>query len=65
MVDFLHYGSKIVITENTNKVLDNEGVAINKEDTLENVIEKVNQTNKAHAKKNENGEVVIKQILKD
>lgn len=75
MVDFLHYGkrpqpkrpapAKVVVAESTVEVMKEEEIVITPEDTAEVVVEKVNKSNKVHAKKEKNGKVRVKQVLKD
>lgn len=70
MVDFLHYGrrptqQKVVMAESTAKVLEEEKIEIKTEDTPAEIVEKVNKSDKVHAKKEKNGKVRVKQVLKD
>ena len=72
MVDFLHYGmkkpaaKKVVVTESTAQVMADEQIVINEEDTVSEVVEKVNKSNKLHAKVTEGcKKVKVKRVLKD
>lgn len=65
--DFINYdkpvAKKVVLSESTKKVLEEEKVEIKEEDTAEEVVKKVNKTKKAVAKMHEDGSVDIKQSL--
>ena len=74
MVNFLHYGqhkkpaatpAKVVVAESTVKVLEEEKIDIQPVDTVEEVVEKINKSKKVRAKKEKDGNVRIKQVLKD
>ena len=76
MVNFLHYGqhkkpastqapAKVVVAESTAKVLEEEQINIQPVDTVEEVVEKINKSKKVRAKKEKDGNVRVKQVLKD
>ena len=79
MVDFLHYGMKkhssakpapvapkVVMAESTAKVLEEEQIVVQEEDTVQEVVEKVNKSKKLHAKVTEGGKKVkVKRVLND
>jgi len=75
MVDFLHYGqhsqtkkpvqAKVVMAESTAKVLEEEKIEVKVEDTVQEVVEKVNKSKKVRAKKEKDGSVRVKQVLQD
>ena len=65
--DFINYdkpvAKKVILSESTKKVLEEEKVEIKEEDTAEEVVKKVNKTKRAVAKMKEDGSVNIKQSL--
>jgi len=78
MVDFLHYGMKkhssakpapvapkVVMAESTAKVLEEEQIVVQEEDTVQEVVEKVNKSKRVRAKKEKDGSVRVKQVLQD
>lgn len=57
--------AQVVIAESTAKVLENEQIEIQEVDTVQEVVEKVNKSKKVRAKKEKDGNVRVKQVLKD
>ena len=65
--DFINYDkpqkSKVLITESTKTVLEEDNIVISEEDTAEEALKKAQKSKKVVAKMNESGDVVIKQSL--
>lgn len=57
--------AQVVMAESTAKVLENEQIEIQGADTVQEVVEKVNKSKKVRAKKEKDGNVRVKQVLKD
>lgn len=57
--------AQVVMAESTAKVLENEQIEIQEVDTVQEVVEKVNKSKKVRAKKEKDGNVRVKQVLKD
>ena len=65
--DFINYDkpqkSKVLITESTKTVLEEDNIVISESDTAEEALKKAQKSKKVVAKMNESGDVVIKQSL--
>lgn len=63
--DFIHFGNKpkVALSESTKKVLEEEKIVIEDEDTTEDVVRKVSKSKKVVARIKEDGSVAIKQSL--
>lgn len=62
--DFINYEKpRVVITESTKKVLQEDNVDITSSDNLDEALKKAQKSKKVVAKLDENGNVVIKQSL--
>lgn len=65
--DFIHYGrnrnTHAIITESTQKILDEENIVIDENDSSEQIVKKVSKSKKVVAKVKEDGTVSIKQSL--
>lgn len=63
--DYIHFGNKpkVVLSESTKKVLEEDKIIINEEDTPEEVVKKVSKSKKAVARVKEDGTVSVKQCL--
>lgn len=57
--------AQVVMAEPTASVIQKENITIAETDTAQEVVEKVNKSKKVRAKKEKNGNVRVKQILKD
>lgn len=62
--DFINYDKPhVVLTESTQKVLEEDNIQITTSDTPEEALKKAQKSKKVVAKMNESGDVVIKQSL--
>lgn len=62
--DFINYDKpRVVLTESTKKVLEEDNIQITTADTPEDALKKAQKSKKVVAKINESGDVVIKQSL--
>ena len=63
--DFIHFSNKpkINLSESTKKILSEDKIIIEEEDTPEEIIKKVSKSKKVVAKLKEDGSVIIKQSL--